>query len=138
MWTAAACRRVAPPAGAADADPSILVVVHSGTGRTARAGEEIARMVRGRLIVSRQAADTALRGGVPMREALEALGRGGVRRVYLGFPIWGEAPSAPAEEFVRSAALSGVTVVPFYTYLHYVDPASLDRLREAIRASGGT
>lgn len=31
-----------------------------------------------------------------------------------------------------------MTVVPFYTYLHYVEPASLERLSDAIRARGGT
>ncbi len=95
-------------------------------------------MVRARLVVARNSPDIGPGGGVPMEGALEALLRGGIKRVYLGFPIWNEAPSAPAQEFVRTAALSGVTVVPFYTYLHYVEPASLERLGEAIRAGGGT
>lgn len=100
VCVAAGCKRPlkAPGTGGAsaetDRDPPILVVVHSWTGRTARAGEEIARMVRGRLVVARDPPRSGPGGGsVRPEEALEALLRGGVNRGYLGFPIWNEAPA---------------------------------------------
>jgi formylglycine-generating enzyme required for sulfatase activity len=61
----------------------------------------------------------------------------GIRHLFLGFPIWDEAPSPPAHEIIRSLALKGVRVTPLFTYVHYVGQASLDGLTAEITAAGG-
>jgi hypothetical protein len=133
-----------PEAAAGDAakpalDPTTLVIVHSWTGRTAKAGREIATMVNAQLIVAHDPISESMpRDGQPrVDDVLRSLQTGSVKRIYLGFPTWNEAPSAPAQHFVETAPLKGITVVPFYTYLHFMEPAKLDHLTETIRARGG-
>src|SRR5262245_57912 len=112
---------IALSASATAAPPETLVVVHSWTGRTATAGREIADMVGAKML---RASDAYGPNVTPTIDELStALAGGTVRRLYLGFPVWDEAPSKPAQHFVETAPLTGVTVVPFYTYLHYIDPA---------------
>jgi formylglycine-generating enzyme required for sulfatase activity len=101
------------------AHAQVAVVVHSETGRTARAGKEMATMLRARVSAT--------------SEALPA----GTRVLYLGFPIFDEAPAPAARAFVDAADLHGVVVVPFYTHLHYADPAKLAELSARIVARGG-
>jgi formylglycine-generating enzyme required for sulfatase activity len=121
-------------------DPSVLVLVHSFTGQTATVGQELAEMLGGRFIrVSDPPPipDVTPIAGPRLAEALPAIGMAGVRRLYLGFPIYDEAPSPVAGEIVRSLPLDGVRVTPFFTYVHYVDPGSLAALATAISARGG-
>lgn len=107
-----------------------LVLVHSGTGRTERVGREIAAMLGAELSVVRAPFPVD-----PARTPVPELA--GARTLYLGFPIWNERPSELARAWLGKLELRGVRVVPFYTYLHYVDPSSLAELAALVRARGG-
>lgn len=124
-------------AGAADPDPTTLVVFHSLTGRTALVGHELAAMFGARAIrvsMPRPPPENAHneppgRADVPME---------GVTRLFIGFPIWNLEPPEPVREMVSRMDLAGRRVVPFFTYLHAFDPASLDRLKSLVVQRGGT
>lgn len=119
----------------------MLVVSHSWTGRTAVAGRELARLFGARLMRTAEGPDPSLPrapGASTTGEVLSVLAERRVRRLFLGFPIWTAAPSPHAWALVEAAELRGVEVVPFYTFLHHVDPAELERLARAIEARGGT
>lgn len=124
---------------AADPDPSTLVIAHSFTGHTAVVGREIAAMLGARFI--------RVRGRPPAREGVH-MGGGtpplpkidltGVKRVFLGFPVWGLAPSPQAVALLSSLDLRGIQVELFYTFLHGLDPASLESLRSTVISHKGT
>jgi formylglycine-generating enzyme required for sulfatase activity len=71
-------------------------------------------------------------------QVLPGVSLAGVEDLYLGFPIWGEAPSPPIIRLVESLRLEGVRVIPFYTFIHFVEPKSLAGLRDAITRAGGS
>lgn len=120
----------AASAGAIDA--SVLVVAYSNTGHTRTAGRELSEMLGGRFIgVTVSPSEPA--PPAPWIGALD-----GVHTLYLGFPIWGEAPPDAVFAAVATARLGGIRVIPFYTYLHYADAAALARLATGIQARGGT
>ncbi len=135
-----------PPSGhpafepqAADPDPTTLVVVHSLTGRTALVGHELAAMFGARVV--RIGLELPGPGGDPVEgptERAAAIPTEGVTRLFLGFPIWGLRPPDPVLDGVSRMDLAGRRVVPFFTYLHAFDPASLDRLKSVVVARGGT
>jgi formylglycine-generating enzyme required for sulfatase activity len=60
----------------------------------------------------------------------------GVKTLYVGFPIWGERPSPAAPRTLQRLSLTGVRVVPFYTYVHFADPESLRQLADLMNAAG--
>ena len=113
-------------------DPTVLVVSHSHSGRTAAAAEEIARVFRGRLHVFAGAPHERFDPDAVVSE----LDLDGVELLFLGFPIWFLEPSAPLVEVVHNLDLGGITVVPFYTYWHEVIPGSLDSLAEHLVERG--
>lgn len=137
--TAVAWRCPAPGPGEGARDPGALVLVHSFFGHTARVGCELAEMFGGRFVRlgDSPAPDlpaTARRGA----EVAATLDLRGVRRIFLGFPIWGPSePSEPIQRLVAGLALRGIEVVPFYTHIHYADPAALERLGAMVRSRGG-
>ncbi len=128
-----------PAHEAAEPDPTTLVVFHSLTGRTAVVGQELAAMFGARVVrVEARLPD-------PMRTATDGANHGtptipteDVTRIFLGFPIWGLQPPAPVLDMVSRMDLAGRRVVPFFTYLHAFDPASLDRLKSLVVDRGGT
>ncbi len=61
---------------------------------------------------------------------------GGVRDLYLGFPIWSEGPSPTVHALVEHLDLAGIRVIPFYTFLHYARPDALEVLRGSLRDRG--
>jgi formylglycine-generating enzyme required for sulfatase activity len=121
-------------------DPSVLVLVHSFTGHTAAAGREVAEMLGGafvRVWDPPQVADVTPVPGPQLKDVLAGIRMDGVRRLFLGFPIYDEAPSAVAQQIVRSVPLEGVRVTPFFTYVHYFQQGTLDALAGEISARGG-
>lgn len=137
--TPVAWRCPAPGPGQGARDPGVLVLVHSFSGHGARVGCELAEMFGGRFVRLGDAPAPDLpatgRTGVQVAATLDLRG---VRRVFLGFPIWGASePSEPIQRLVAGLPLRGVEVVPFYTHIHYADPAAMERLAAQVRARGG-
>lgn len=130
-----------PAPGPRDAarDPGVLVVAHSFLGHGARVGCELAEMFGGRFVRLGDAPAPGMPASGPaLAETTAGLSLRGVRRLFLGFPIWGASePSEPARRLVESLELGGVEVVPFYTHLHHADPEALARLRALVVARGG-
>jgi formylglycine-generating enzyme required for sulfatase activity len=60
----------------------------------------------------------------------------GVRRLYLGFPIWSYAPAPPIWQLLEPFDLDGIEIVPFFTFLHGVKETEVERLAERLRQSG--
>jgi formylglycine-generating enzyme required for sulfatase activity len=146
------CHHNAPPATTASPsaqavttdpdvrDPSVLVFAHSFTGHTAAAGREIAAMLGGRFVRTCDPppfGDIVPGDGPRLDAVLPSVGMDGVRRLFLGFPIYDNAPSPIAHKIIQALPLQGVEVVPFFTYVHYVDPKALAVLADEIRARGG-
>jgi formylglycine-generating enzyme required for sulfatase activity len=75
--------------------------------------------------------------GPELADVLPELDTIGLRRIFIGFPIYDEAPSLPAQELVQALSLQNVRVIPFFTYVHYVDPASLVAFADDISTRGG-
>jgi formylglycine-generating enzyme required for sulfatase activity len=121
-------------------DPRALVLVHSFTGHGARVGCEIATMLGARYERFGDAPVPGVKGAAPSADAIVArLQLGGVRRLFLGFPIWGAGePSDPVRALLERLPLAGVEVVPFYTHIHFADPEALAKLDALVRARGGT
>lgn len=128
------------PDGATLRDPSVLVLVHSFMGHNALAGCELARMLGGRYVRFADSPRPALQpSGRTLAETAQGLSLQGVRRVFLGFPIWGASePSEPIQHLVASLNLAGIQVVPFSVHMHYADPVAMGRFRDLVRARGGT
>jgi formylglycine-generating enzyme required for sulfatase activity len=133
-------RCAAPGPDAPASDPSVLVLAHSYFGHGALVGCELAEMYGGRFARFGDApADEMPPAAATREQVLPTLRLAGVRRLFLGFPIWhASEPSDPVMRAVSNLDLRGVEVVPFYTHIHYADPAALDRLRDRVRARGGT
>ena len=138
LLTSALCVAALLLSGQAQAlDPQLLVVAHSGTGRTAVVASEIAAMFDAKLIVY----GDWLQPGASQRPKLAQI-RGklnlkGVKRLYFGSPTWTAAPSPEAQSLLQSLDLHGVEVVPFLTYLHNLAPAALNHLAQTVTARGG-
>ena len=126
---------VSPADGALSAPWKSAVIVHSWTGRTAAAGRSLASMFGSEFALTTSPPPEM---GGPTNALQRAASLDGVEILFLGSPIWGHAPSARIVEWVRGQDLSGIRVVPFFTYLHFADPDAIDGLREAIGESGGT
>ncbi len=133
-------------------NPSTLVVAFSLTGKTAVIGQEIADMFHARFVrlavgaeeIDRVMADSNADSFRWLFELLKErwddawstadLSR--VKTLYLGFPIWSEGPAEPITLFVEGKKLNGIRVVPFYTYIHHVDPAKLQAFRRLLESNG--
>lgn len=135
-------------ASQAAGDGRVLVFAHSFTGRTAVAGREIARMLRGHFEgfsdppkAFSEAVAEAVRN-LPVErtlaELLPSVNLDGVETVFVGFPIWHGQPAPPVFELVNALPLGGKRVVPFFTHLHHAAPEGIARLREAVEARGAT
>lgn len=121
-------------------DPSVLVFVHSFSGHTAAAGREIADMLGGRFIRVNdepKVPDIAKSLRPKLSEVLATVDMRGVRRLFVGFPVYNNAPSDVAREIIGKLELKGVRVTPVFTYVHFIDPQSLVALAEEIRGRGG-
>ena len=122
----------------ADADPTVLVVVHSWSGRTERIGRELAGMLGAKVYAFHDPPMEDAPAAPPsLDQILQQVSLRGVRTLLLGFPVWGETSSPPVRRFVSSVRLDGVRVVPFYSFIHRLDPTNLALLRSAIEARGG-
>jgi len=117
-------------------NPAVLVVVHSWTGRTAAVADEISAMLGARLVRFSGSPFAANPAELPEQTVASIGDLGGVRDLYLGFPIWGEAPSPPIGALVGRLKLAGIRVIPFYTFLHYASPEALEALRASLRDRG--
>jgi len=137
-----ACCRSGPPSRLPShvvRDGSIVVVTHSFTGRTAIAGDELGRMLGGTVLTFTDPPDP----GIPPQGELlsnveDVLSALSPRLLFIGFPVWEKGPTPQSLEALRQVPLSGVTVVPFYTYFHGVEPARMDELAALVRERGGT
>lgn len=120
-------------------DPTVAVIVHSWTGRTATAGHEIAEMLGGRFVRVGDSPDPARfpSQGPTLEEVTPGLRLDGVRRLFLGFPIYDETPSRVAHALVEQLPLAGVRVTPLVTYLHFYRSEALEELSSDIRRRGG-
>ena len=127
--------------------PAPIVIVHSYTGRTALVGREIARMLGGRFFSFSNSPDDhsalPLRGAdgvvdLPPKfsEVLKSFSSDEVRDIYLGFPIWGNAPSFHMVAFVDAVDLKGKRVILFYTYIQSVSTESIREFQRRIRSLG--
>ncbi len=119
----------------------VLVAVHSYTGRTIVAGLAIAAMLDARFV----------RYGSPP-QGLPALPGASAKKhpqlapadvtsadtVFLGFPIWSDGPSPDAMRIAALPEFAGKRVVPFFTYVHYVQPETLSALSVVLEKSGAT
>lgn len=130
---------VSPPARvAATPDPSVLVVVHSWSGRTARVAGTLGRMLGASVIEFHDPPMADAPAEPPLlTEVLPRVSLAGVKTLFLGFPVWGAAPSPHVGRLVSAIRLDGIRVVPFYTYIHALSEQSLSALGDAIRARGG-
>ncbi len=136
--TAASTSSSTRQAEPADRDRSVLVVVHSWSGRTERLGRELANMLGAEVIAYHDAPLPNAPAAAPsLDQVLPSVSLTGVRTLFLGFPVWGEAPSPHITRFVSSVRLDGIRVVPFYSFIHQLSPQSLATLRTAIEARGG-
>lgn len=137
--TDAGWRCAAPGPDAPARDPSVLVLTHSFFGHGARVGCELAEMYGGRFARFGDAPSDDLPPAGPTRErVLPTLRLAGVRRLFVGFPIWhASEPSEPMMRALTSLDLRGIEVVPFFTHIHHADPAALDRMRDLVLARGG-
>jgi formylglycine-generating enzyme required for sulfatase activity len=123
----------------ADADPTTLVVMHSWSGRTERLGRELGAMLGAKVIAYHDAPIEGAPARPPsLDQVLPRVSLAGVRTLFLGFPVWGEAPSPFVLRLISSLRFDGVRVVPFYSFIHELQPASLAALRSAIEARGGS
>ena len=132
-----------PVAGETISDPSVLVVVHSLTGRTAVVGEEIASMLGARFARFSDADQNVDivpvdRDAKPLDALLADLSGEGVTTLFLGSPIWSEGASGPSKRFVEQFDLAGIRVVRFYTYVKRGGLATLEAHHDRIRARGAT
>jgi formylglycine-generating enzyme required for sulfatase activity len=136
---------IAPPPSAASApgakatpDPSILVLTHSWSGRTAIVGRAWADMLGARFVRFGDAPEEYPSAGAAsptLKEIRPAL-QHGVRRIYLGFPIWSHEPAPPIWQAISRLDLSGIEVVPFLTYLHDVEAGAVAKLEKRLRSMG--
>lgn len=60
--------------------------------------------------------------GALVADELPKVSLAGVRTMLLGLPVWDESPSPVASRLVAALPLAGVRVVPFYTFIHYLEP----------------
>lgn len=120
-------------------DPTTLILVHSWSGRTERIAREFGQMLGARVIAFHDPPMPGAEAAPPLlAQVLPELSLSGVKTVFLGFPVWDEAPSRPALELVKSLRLNGVRVVPFYSFIHAIRPERVMELTTAIEAQGGT
>ena len=147
LLLAAACRQPdgsrnaaapTPPTDSAVRNPSVVVVVHSWTGRTGIVGAEIAAMLGSRLVrFSNPPFPDGTQDGRTLEQTVADLGDlSSVRDLYLGFPVWDEQPSAPMRALVDHLTLTGIRVIPFYTFLHFIRPETLGTLRASLHDRG--
>jgi hypothetical protein len=139
---AAGCRRDVSPQPSQThvvRDPSVAVVTHSFTGRTAMAGDEIGRMLGASVVTFTDPPDSGIPAQGQLLSDVEAtLAELSPRLLFIGFPIWEKGPTLQALEALGKIPLSGATVVPFYTYFHGVEPARMDEMAALVKARGGT
>ena len=82
-------------------DPSVLVLAHSFFGHGALVGCEIAEMFGGRFARFGDAPADDMAPSAPTGDqTLPTLRLAGVRRLFLGFPIWGS--SEPSDPMTRA------------------------------------
>lgn len=120
-------------------DRSVLVLTHSWSGRTAIVGRTWADMLGARFLRFSDAPGGMAPGdahGMTVDDIRPQLGLEAVRRIYLGFPIWNLGPAPPGWELLSDQDLTGIEVVPFFTFLHHVEEAAVDRLEQRLRTLG--
>ena len=117
------------------------MLVHSFSGRTLAAAEAVAGLTGGHLIAYGDPPAPSMQARGPALTSLPIWQKGlppGVRRVFLGYPIWGYGePSEPAVRLVGQLDWRGIEVVPFYTYSHDAQPAPRQALCAVIAQRGG-
>ena len=74
--------------------------------------------------------------GLTVEEIRPKLDLERVRRIYLGFPIWSRGPAPPAWQLIAKLDLSGIQIVPFFTFLHDVDQDAVETLEQRLRTLG--
>lgn len=114
----------------------VVVVVHSYTGKTARAGAEIARIFGAALYRRGEGPISIPVPGPDPAELRAAVSR--ARLVFLGYPIWNAAPSFWAQELARELPLEGKKVVLFETFIHASRDEERQKLQDDIERRGGT
>lgn len=130
--TASGARETEPPT-----DPTTLILVHSWSGRTERLGRALGVMLGARVVVYHDPPMPEAPSEAPsLAQVLPTIALRGVRTIFLGFPVWGEAPSPPVQQLASTLRLDGVRVVPFYSFIHFLGPAALESLRGTLRARG--
>lgn len=114
----------------ATADATSFVLAFSLTGRTRLVANELADATGARAMII----PLSPPGSPPRPASVPALH--GVRRLYLGFPIWANAPVPEVLASLSGLNLRSVEVVPFFSYLHYVSPEALARFTTALQEKG--
>jgi len=118
---------------------STLVLTHSWSGRTALVGRTWAEMLGARYLRFGDAPDgysSVGAQGLTAEQIRPQLDLDTVQRIYLGFPIWKLGPAPPAWQLLTGLDLSGIQIVPFFTYLHHVNDDAMAGLVQRLRGLG--
>jgi flavodoxin len=122
---------------------TVLVVVHSRSGNTARAGLAFAGALQAdylRLAVPEGAGDSYLKAPDRGKDAPITPERVDVSRyrlVFLGSPIWWYYPAPFIYTFIRKNDFTGKRVVLFYTYQGGINKGAVEEWKKLVASKNG-